>query len=80
MDETVRLVVEAVVDVIIVEDAYGMESAEFVGAEKVTFPFAYARAPEKVVVAVHVGMPFTNARMVPDVVEAIRANDEGEFA
>ena len=40
IDETVRLVVEAVVEVIIVDDAYGIESAEFVGAENVTLPLA----------------------------------------
>jgi hypothetical protein len=63
-----------------VEEAYGMESAEFVGAEKVTLPFKYARPLENVVVAVHVGMPLTSARTVPLVVDAIRARELAVFA
>ena len=76
----VKLVVEASVAVIIVVDAYGIESAEFVGALNVTLPLAYARPLENVVVAVHVGMPFTRASTVPEVVEAIRASEVGEPA
>jgi hypothetical protein len=46
-------------------------------------PEVTARVPEmleRVVVAVHVGMPFTRARTVPLVVDAIRARDVGVFA
>ena len=70
----------AVVAVIIVVEAYGMESAEFVGAENVTLPLEYASPLENVVVAVHVGIPLTRARMFPLVVEAIRAREVGVLA
>ena len=63
--EIVRFVVEAVVAVIIVVDAYGIVSAELFGALKVTLPFRYASAPENVVVAVQVGTPFNSASTWP---------------
>ena len=46
-------------------------------------PLVTASVPEmlaSVVVAVQVGMPFTRAKTVPLVVDAMRANDVGEFA
>jgi len=46
-------------------------------------PLATASVPEifaSVEVAVHVGVPFTSARTVPLVVDAMRARDVAEFA
>ena len=63
-----------------VEEAYEIVRAELVGALKVTLPFEYASPLENVVVAVHVGLPFTIARTVPPVEDATRASDVGVFA